>query len=63
MRKYILKRLGMTILTLLLIVVVVFFLMHAIPGGPFTAQRELPPEVEAALIAKYNLDESHPVHL
>jgi len=58
MAKYVVKRLGMTFLTLLLIVVLVFFLMHAIPGGPFTAQRELPPEVEAALIAKYNLDES-----
>ncbi len=63
MGKYILKRMGMTILTLLLIVVLVFFLMHAIPGGPFTAQRELPPEVEAALIAKYNLDESLAVQL
>lgn len=46
------------IMTLLLIAVLVFFLMHAIPGGPFTAQRELPPEVEAALIEKYNLDAS-----
>ena len=63
MSKYILKRMGMTVLTLLLIVVLVFFLMHAIPGGPFTAQRELPPEVEAALIAKYNLDESLAVQL
>ncbi len=63
MSKYILKRMGMTLLTLLLVVVLVFFLMHAIPGGPFTAQRELPPEVEAALIAKYNLDESLAVQL
>ncbi len=46
------------LITLLMISVLVFFLMHAIPGGPFTAQRELPPEVEAALIAKYNLDAS-----
>ena len=52
MHKYILKRMGMMILTLLLISVLVFFLMHAIPGGPFTAQRELPPEVEAALNEK-----------
>jgi len=58
MTRYIFKRLAMTIMTLLLLVVLVFFLMHAIPGGPFTAQRELPPEVEAALMAKYNLDES-----
>ncbi len=56
MSTYIFKRMGMTILTLLLIAVLVFFLMHAIPGGPFTAQRELPPEVEAALMEKYNLD-------
>jgi len=58
MSNYIFKRMGMMILTLLLIAVLVFFLMHAIPGGPFTAQRELPPEVEAALIEKYNLDAS-----
>ncbi|MCK5674449.1 MAG: ABC transporter permease [Spirochaetales bacterium] len=56
MSTYIFKRMGMTILTLLLIAILVFFLMHAIPGGPFTAQRELPPEVEAALMEKYNLD-------
>ncbi len=58
MTGYIFKRMGMMMMTLLLIVVLVFFLMHAIPGGPFTAQRELPPEVEAALMAKYNLDKS-----
>ncbi len=51
------------IITLLLIAVLVFFLMHAIPGGPFTAQRELPPEVEAALNEKYNLDASLPEQL
>ncbi len=56
MTTYILKRMTMMILTLLMIVVLTFFLMHAIPGGPFTAERELPPEVEAALVAKYNLD-------
>jgi oligopeptide transport system permease protein len=63
MSAYIFKRMGMMILTLLLIAVLVFFLMHAIPGGPFTAQRELPPEVEKALIEKYNLDDSLPEQL
>ncbi len=63
MVRYILKRMGMMIITLLVIAVLVFFLMHAIPGGPFTAQRELPPEVEAALIEKYNLDDSLPQQL
>ncbi len=63
MTRYILKRTLITIATLLMVVVLVFFLMHAIPGGPFTAQRELPPDVEAALMAKYNLDESLPEQL
>ncbi len=63
MSRYIFKRMGMMILTLLLISVLVFFLMHAIPGGPFTAERELPPEVEAALNEKYSLDDSLPKQL
>jgi len=58
MTAYIFKRMGMMILTLFFIAVLVFFLMHAIPGGPFTAQRELPPEVEKALVEKYNLNDS-----
>ncbi|HAK45859.1 MAG TPA: peptide ABC transporter permease [Spirochaeta sp.] len=63
MIKYIFKRMVMMILTLLIIAVLVFFLMHAIPGGPFTAQRELPAEVEKALMEKYNLDDSLPKQL
>lgn len=31
-------------------------LMHAIPGGPFTSERSLTPEIEQALKEKYNLD-------
>lgn len=31
--------------------------MHAIPGGPFTREKPLPPEVIAALNAKYHLDD------
>lgn len=60
---YIFKRMTMMVLTLLMIVVLTFFLMHAIPGGPFTAQRELPPEVEAALVEKYHLDDPLPKQL
>lgn len=39
------------------IATITFFMMHAIPGGPFTSDRKLPPAVEAALAAKYKLDE------
>lgn len=56
MLKYCVKRLLVTLLTLFLIATATFFMMRAIPGGPFTRERALPPEVEQALMAKFNLD-------
>jgi oligopeptide transport system permease protein len=56
MLKYILKRFGMMLVTLFIIITATFFLMRAIPGGPFSFDRVLPPSVEEALEAKYNLD-------
>ena len=35
--------------------------MHAAPGGPFSGDRRLDPEIEAAIHAKYNLDK--PVYI
>ncbi|MGY9049493.1 MAG: oligopeptide transporter permease, partial [Rhodobacterales bacterium] len=52
MFSYILKRIAIAIPTLLVLIVISFVLMHAAPGGPFTAERELPPEVMANLNAK-----------
>lgn len=43
--------------TLLLLITVVFFLVRIAPGGPFDAEKALPPEIEANLNAKYHLDE------
>ena len=54
---YILQRLGMMLVTLWAIVTLTFFLMHAVPGGPFVSERMLPPEIEAALNAKFGLDQ------
>jgi len=31
--------------------------MHAIPGGPFTTEKKLPPQVKASIEAKYHLDD------
>ena len=42
--------------TLLVLVAVAFFLIRAAPGGPFDAERRLPPEIEANLRAAYHLD-------
>lgn len=61
MTKYIVKRVIMMICTLVLISLLTFILMHSVPGGPFTSDRELPEAVEAALNAKYNLDDPLPV--
>lgn len=56
MPAYILQRLGMMAITLWAIVTLTFFLMHAVPGGPFVSERMLAPEIDAALNAKYGLD-------
>lgn len=50
----------MMLITLFLIVLLTFILMHAVPGGPFTQERELPEQVEAALNEKYHLNDPLP---
>ncbi len=60
MARYLLTRLGLTLLTFWVIVTAVFFLMRLAPGGPFDGERRLPPEVEANLLAAYNLDKPLP---
>jgi len=57
MLSYIFKRLAVAVPTLLLLIAISFLLMHAAPGGPFTQERALPPQVLANLEAKYGLDQ------
>jgi oligopeptide transport system permease protein len=52
------KRFLSAIPTLLVLVTAAFFLMRAVPGGPFAGERNLPPQVEQNLLAAYHLDES-----
>lgn len=54
--KYIGKRFIYMIITLFVIVTATFFLMQAAPGGPFSGERKLPPEIEANLNEHYGLD-------
>ncbi len=56
MGEYILRRFVSMLLVLLVVITVTFLLMHSIPGGPFTGEKKLPPEIEKALLAKYKLD-------
>ncbi|WP_418790137.1 ABC transporter permease [Phosphitispora sp. TUW77] len=51
------SRLVNSLLGLLLIASLVFFLMHAVPGGPFASEKKLPPEIIKNLNAKYHLDQ------
>jgi oligopeptide transport system permease protein len=53
----VLKRLFGAIPTLLLLITISFAMVRAAPGGPFSSERALPPEVERALQARYHLDE------
>lgn len=56
MGKYIIKRILLAILTVFIICAITFFLMHAVPGGPFNREKALSPATIAALEQRYNLD-------
>jgi oligopeptide transport system permease protein len=60
MLRFTLQRLLTGIPTLLVLVAAAFFLIRAAPGGPFDAERQLPPEIEANLRQAYHLDEPLP---
>jgi len=55
--RYSLGRLLGAIPTLLLLIAFSFFMIRAAPGGPFSSERQLLPEIEANLNAAYHLDE------
>ena len=52
---YTLKRLGGFVALVAVMASLTFLLLRLLPGGPFDADRNLPPEVEKNLLAKYNL--------
>ena len=53
---YVLKRIGLAILTIWIVITITFFVMHAVPGGPFVGEKATTPAVQAAMEAKYGLD-------
>lgn len=56
MIQLVVRRLLIAIPTMLVIITVAFLLMHAAPGGPFTMERQLDPDIEKRMLAAYNLD-------
>jgi len=56
MTKYIIQRLFWLVIVLFVVSFITFSLMHLVPGGPWDREKELAPQVVAALNAKYGLD-------
>ncbi|MBO8128628.1 MAG: ABC transporter permease [Peptococcaceae bacterium] len=56
MSRYVLKRLIASLITLWVIVTLTFILMHSIPGGPFSYEKELPKAIIENLNKRYHLD-------
>lgn len=57
MFKYLLKRIISALITIFFIITITFFLMKAIPGDPFAAEKMPNAEIRAAMMAKYGLDQ------
>ena len=58
MLRYILKRLMAGVLTIVILITVAFFMMHAMPGSPFSPaeQKNVPPEILERLAESYGLN-------
>lgn len=57
MGRYVLKRVGYMLLTLLIVITITFFLMHSIPGDPLAKLgKNLPEQIKANYYEKYGLD-------
>lgn len=53
---YIIKRVALAILTVWVVITVTFFVMRAVPGGPFMGEKAISEAAQAALEAKYGYD-------
>lgn len=57
---YILKRIVLALVTVWIVITITFFVMRAIPGGPFLGEKAISASAQAALEKKYGLDK--PLH-
>lgn len=57
MLRYVIKRILLAIATIFIICFITFFLMHAVPGGPFNREKALSQATIDALNARYGLDQ------
>ena len=55
MAKYLVKRVAIGLVTIVILMTLTFFLMRIMPGSPFASENPLPPQVQAAFEARYNM--------
>ena len=60
MLRFVVRRLLSLIPTLFLIVTLSFFIIRIAPGGPFSSEKSVPPEVLQNIMRTYHMDESLP---
>lgn len=58
MVKYIINRVILAIVTIWLVATLTFLLMHAVPGGPFMAEKSISKQAQEALNKKFGMDKS-----
>ena len=58
---YLLKRLAQVPVVLLVLITISFFMMRQAPGGPFSGEKKMEPEIRQKINEKYHLDKSWPV--
>jgi oligopeptide transport system permease protein len=56
MTVFIVRRLLAMLVTLWVVFTVTWLLMHSVPGGPYSGERNLPPEIEENIKHRYRLD-------
>lgn len=56
MWRYVIKRVVLAVFSVFIITTLTFFLMNAIPGGPFASEKAIPANVQAALEKRFNLE-------
>lgn len=57
MARYLFGRVLSAIFVLWLVMTITFFLMHSIPGGPYTTEKELPEAIMVNINEKYHLND------
>ena len=58
MLRFIVRRLLQVIPVLFVIITATFFMVRFVPGGPFTGEKAIPPEIMKNLEAQYGLDQT-----